>query len=87
MKISFGAPYLLYSASLSYISHIITGCVVGTLVSIAGIVLNSLVLYIFWKSLRMTSKMSYIFHDHGAILNRSFSRNNCSTLGFTRTSH
>ena len=59
VKICFGAPYLLYSPSSSYISHITAGCVVGILVSIAGIFLNSLVLNTFRKSPRMRSKMTY----------------------------
>ena len=58
-KICFGNLYIFYSPSSSYISNIAAGFVVGTLFSVAGIIFNSLVLYIFWKSPRMRSKMTY----------------------------
>ena len=59
VDICLGASYFLYSPSSSYISHITAVCVVSALFSVVGIFLNSLVLYIFWKSPTMRSKMSY----------------------------
>ena len=51
--------YYLHSPSSSYMADMTAVGVVNALFSIAGIILNSLVLYIFWKSPRMRSKMTY----------------------------
>ena len=45
--------------SSTYVKNHITICIVNTLFSIVGTVLNSIVLYIFWKSQQRRSKMSY----------------------------
>ena len=50
---------IVHSPSLSYIKSHIAICVVNTLLSLAGTILNSLVLYIFWISPQRRSKMSY----------------------------
>ena len=50
--------YYLHSPSSSYMANMTAVGVVNALFSIAGIILNSLVLYTFWKTPRMRSKMS-----------------------------
>ena len=50
---------IVHSPSSSYINSHIAICVVNVLFSLAGTILNSLVLYIFWKSPQRRSKMSY----------------------------
>ena len=50
---------IVHSPSSSYIKSHIAICVVNTLFSIVGTILNSLVLYSFWKSPQLRSKMSY----------------------------
>ena len=49
---------IVHSPSSSYIKNHIAICVVNTLFSIVGTILNSLVLYIFWKSPQQRTKMS-----------------------------
>ena len=49
---------IVHSPSSSYIKSHIAICVVNVLFSIVGTILNSLVLYIFWKSPQRRSKMS-----------------------------
>ena len=50
---------IVHSPSSSYIKSHIAICVVNVLFSIVGTILNSLVLYIFWKSPQRRSNMSY----------------------------
>ena len=50
--------HIVHSPSSSYIKSHIAICVVNVLFSIVGTILNSLVLYIFWKSPQRRSKMS-----------------------------
>ena len=51
--------YVVHSPNLSYIRTIIAACAVNIIFAIAGTILNSLVLYIFWKSTKLRSKLSY----------------------------
>ena len=51
--------YVVRSPTLSYTWNSIAACVVNIIFAIAGTILNSLVLYIFWKSTKMRSKFSY----------------------------
>ena len=51
--------YVVHSPTPSYIRSSIAACVVNIVFGIAGTILNSLVLYIFWKSTKMRSKLSY----------------------------
>ena len=50
---------VLHSWTSSYIWSNIAACAVHIVFAIAGTILNSLVLYIFWKSTKMRSKLSY----------------------------
>ena len=52
--------YVVHSPTPSYIWNSIAACVVNIVFAIAGTILNSLVLYIFWKS-KMRSKSSLFF--------------------------
>ena len=51
--------YVVHSPTPSYIRSIIAACAVNIIFAIAGTILNSLVLYIFWKSTQMRSKLSF----------------------------
>ena len=51
--------YVVHSWTSSYTWNIIAACVAHIVFAIAGTILNSLVLYIFWKSTKMRSKLSY----------------------------
>ena len=51
--------YVVHSPTPFYTWNSIAACVVNIVSCIAGTILNSLVLYIFWKSTRMRSKLSY----------------------------
>ena len=51
--------YIIRSPTPSYTWSIIAACVVNMVFCIAGTILNSLVLYIFWRSTQMRSKLSY----------------------------
>ena len=51
--------HIVRSPSSTFIKNHIATCVINALFSIVGTILNSLVLYIFWKSPRWRSKMSY----------------------------
>ena len=51
--------YVIHSPTSSYTWSIIAACVVNIVFCIAGTILNSLVLYIFWKSTKLRSKLSY----------------------------
>ena len=53
------ASYVVHSPTPSYIWNSIVACVINLVFAIAGAILNSLVLYIFWKSTKMRSKLSY----------------------------
>ena len=53
--------YVVHSPAPSYIRSIIAACVVNAFLGIAGTILNSLVLYIFWKSTKLRSKLSHFF--------------------------
>ena len=50
---------VLHSWTSSYTWSNIAACAVHIVYAIAGTILNSLVLYIFWKSTKMRSKLSY----------------------------
>ena len=50
---------VVHSWTSSYIWSNIAACVAHIVFCIAGTILNSLVLYIFWKSTKMRSKLSY----------------------------
>ena len=50
---------VVHSWTSSYIWSNIAACVVHIIFAIAGTILNSLVLYILWKSTKMRSKLSY----------------------------
>ena len=50
---------VVHSWTSSYTWNMIAACVVNIVFAIAGTILNSLVLYIFWKSTKMRSKLSY----------------------------
>ena len=51
--------YVIRSPASSYTRNIIAACVINIVFAIAGTILNSLVPYIFWKSTKMRSKLSY----------------------------
>ena len=51
--------YAIHAPPSSYITNAIAACVVNVVFCIVGVVLNSLVLFIFWKSERLRSKLSY----------------------------
>ena len=51
--------FVVHSWTSSYTWNIIAACVVNIVFCIAGTILNSLVLYIFWKSTKLRSKLSY----------------------------
>ena len=51
--------YVVHSPTSSYTWSIIAACAVNIIFAIAGTILNSLVLYIFWKSTKLRSKLSY----------------------------
>ena len=51
--------YVVHSPTLFYTRSSIAACVVNVVFAIAGTILNSLVLYIFWKSTKIRSKLSY----------------------------
>ena len=51
--------YVVHSPTNSYTWSNIAACAVNIIFAIAGTILNSLVLYIFWKSSRLRSKLSY----------------------------
>lgn len=53
-----GRGFVVFSPSSSYLTNIIAGCVVNAFVAVAGIILNSFVLFIFWKSQKMRKKIS-----------------------------
>ena len=57
-KICFLRP-VVHSPSSSYIKSHIAICVVNAMFSIVGTILNSLLLYIFWKSPQRRAKVSY----------------------------
>ena len=46
------------SPSSSYISNAIAASVVNIVLAVAGTILNSFVLFIFWKSPKLRSKLS-----------------------------
>ena len=51
--------YVVRSPTPSYTRAIIVACFVHIVFAIAGTILNSLILYIFWKSTKLRSKLSY----------------------------
>ena len=51
--------YVVHSPTPSYTWNIIAAYAVNTIFAITGTILNSLVLYIFWKSTKLRSKLSY----------------------------
>ena len=51
--------HILRSPSSTFINSRIAACVVNALFSLVGTILNTLVLYIFWKSPQRRSKISY----------------------------
>ena len=51
--------YVVHSPTPSYIRSIIAACAVNIIFAIAGTILNSLVLCIFWKFTQMRSKLSF----------------------------
>ena len=51
--------FIIHFPTRSYTWSLIIACVVNIVFCIAGTILNSLVLYIFWKSSKMRSKLSY----------------------------
>ena len=51
--------YVVHSPTSSYTWSNIAACAVNIIFAIAGTILNSLVLYIFWKSSKLRSKLSY----------------------------
>ena len=51
--------YVVRSPTSSYTWSNIAACVANIIFAIAGTILNSLVLYIFWKSTKLRSKLSY----------------------------
>ena len=51
--------YVVHSPTPFYTRNIIVACAVNTIFAIAGTILNSLVLYIFWKSTKLRSKLSF----------------------------
>ena len=51
--------YVVHSSTFSYTRSSIAACVVNIIFAIVGTILNSLVLYIFWKSTKLRSKLSY----------------------------
>ena len=51
--------YVVHSPTPSYTRNTIAACAVHIVFAIAGIFLNSLVLYIFWKSTKLRSKLSF----------------------------
>ena len=51
--------YVVRSPASSYTRNIIAACVINIVFAIAGTILNSLVLYIFWKSTKIRSNFSY----------------------------
>ena len=51
--------FVVRSPTLSYTRSIIAACIVNFVFAIAGTILNSLVLYIFWKSTKLRSKLCY----------------------------
>ena len=50
--------YVVRSTSSSYISNAIIACVVNIVLAVAGTILNSFVLYILWRSLKLRSRLS-----------------------------
>ena len=50
--------FVLRSPSSSYISNAIAAVVVNIVLAVAGTILNSFVLFIFWKSRKLRSKLS-----------------------------
>ena len=52
--------YVVHSPTSSYTWSNIAACAVNIIFAIAGTILNSLVLYIFWKSSKLRSKLSYL---------------------------
>ena len=51
--------YVVHSPTPSYTWSVIAACIVNIVFAAVGTILNSLVLYIFWKSTKMRSKLSY----------------------------
>ena len=51
--------YAVHSPTPSYTRNNIAACVVNLVFAVVGTILNSLVLYIFWKSTKIRSKSSY----------------------------
>lgn len=51
--------FIMHSPTGSYTWSLIVACIVNILFAVVGTILNSLVLYIFWKSTNMRSKLCY----------------------------
>ena len=54
-----GDGFVVYSPSSSYLINSIVACVVNAIVAVVGTILNSLSLFIFWKSHQMRKKLAY----------------------------
>jgi hypothetical protein len=53
--------YVVDQTSISYINSSIAGCVTNVLFAITGTLLNTMVVYIFWKTNKLTTKVAYFF--------------------------
>ena len=71
--------FVVRSPSSSYISNAIAASVVNIVLAVAGIILNSFVLFIFWKSPKLRSKTVFFCH-HASLFNRSWSWNSCQSF-------
>ena len=75
--------FVVRSPSSSYISNAIAASVVNIVLAVAGTILNSFVLFIFWKSSKLRSKLS----SFAIMFNRSWSWNSCPSFVCVKIYH
>ena len=51
--------YLVHSPSITYMINSVVSCVVDAIFAVVGILLNSFVLFTFWKSTKLKKKIAY----------------------------
>lgn len=51
--------YIVVKPSRSYVINSIIGCIVNGVFALSGVLLNSLVIYVFWKTPKLRLKVSY----------------------------
>ena len=59
IKVCPSMAYVVDQPSTSYINSSIAGCVTNALFAITGMLLNTMVVYTFWKSKKLTTKVAY----------------------------